>query len=611
MKRLIISVFAICTMLADAKTLNVADYGIVPGKDAAYRLHKLILSVRHEPDVTLHFPKGHYDFHPEQAFEQYRAVANHDNGLKRMVFPLFGHKNITIDGNGSLFLFHGHVIPFALENVQGATLKDFSIDWKYAFHAELEVTERDIERNSVTVKIDPELYPYRIQHGELLFKRYEMENAIGANIVFDPRTRSPIYHTRFYELNTWNPTKAINAGTNLVKLEGTFLKEPPPVGSVIISFGVDPTSRLCPAIHIVNSKDINIENVTIRGAGGMGLIVERTENIFLNGMTVTSTEERLVSTRADATHFIGCKGTVRLENCLFEHMLDDGINVHGAYVKVEDYLGNNEFICSISHFQQWGLVFAEPGDKIALLSRKTVLPFFETTVTGIKQLNEKCFVLTVAEVPQAMPNAPMSVENLSWHPDLVMKNNIIRENRARSVLVTTKGKVLIENNYFSSQMHGILIEGDNNEWYESGAVRDITILSNIFENIGYEVTERYPLLASPLFTEEQHTGEGQYHRNINFVGNTIKSFNGLLANARSVKGLNISGNTVEFGKDYPEVDEGPSIVLEYCADVVLEDNKVKGFDRPAIISQSTDSTEVVIGKNDGFKAGQHKPHVQK
>lgn len=71
-----------------------------------------------------------------------------------------------------------------------------------------------------------------------------------------------------------------------------------------------------------------------------------------------------------------------------------------------------------------------------------------------------------------------------------MKNNTIRDNRARSVLVTTKGKVLIEGNYFSSQMHGILIEGDNHKWYESGAVQDVTIRNNMFENIGYEVTER-------------------------------------------------------------------------------------------------------------------------
>ena len=277
---------------------------------------------------------------------------------------------------------------------------------------------------------------------------------------------------------------------------------------MLISYGTHPTSRLCPAIHIANSRDINIQDVTIYEAGGMGVIAERTENVELNRVTVTSPEDRLVSTRADATHFIGCKGTIRLQDCLFEHMLDDAINVHGAYVKVVEYLGNNEFLCEISHFQQWGLIFAEAGDKIALLSRETILPFYETTVARTKLLNERRVVVTVSEMPEQLPEGPLSMENLTWNPDLVMKRNIVRENRARSALITTKGKVVIEDNYFSSQMNGILIEGDNNKWYESGAVQDVTITGNVFENIGFEGGGAYPLLAAPLLTSQQRMGEG-------------------------------------------------------------------------------------------------------
>lgn len=49
------------------------------------------------------------------------------------------------------------------------------------------------------------------------------------------------------------------------------------------------------------------------------------------------------------------------------------------------------------------------------------------------------------------------MENLTWYPDVVMRENTVRQNRACSALITTKGKVWIEGNYFSSQMHGILI----------------------------------------------------------------------------------------------------------------------------------------------------------
>lgn len=600
MKKLALCLFVLCVQGVEAREINVADHGIVPGEDVTYALNRLIESVKDEPGVTIAFPKGQYDFYPENAVEIYRTVSNHDNGLKRMAFPLFECKNITIDGGDSLFLFHGRMVPFTLERVHGATLKNFSIDWQRSFHDELTVVERNEQDKSFVVEADPARYPITVKHGALLSQRYDWEDPMGSNIVFDPQTRSPIYGTRDYSINSLRPMEVTAVGKGRFKIEASLRKTPPPVGSVLVTYGVNPTSRLCPAIHVTNSSDISIENVTVYEAGGMGLIVERTDNVHLKEMVVTSNQDRLVSTRADATHFIGCKGTIRLENCRFEHMLDDGINVHGAYVKVEEYLGDREFLCEISHFQQWGLIFAEPGDKVALLSRETILPFFETAVEKVKVLNEQRFVMTLTDVPETLPAGPLSAENLTWYPDLIMKNNTIRENRARSVLVTTKGKVLIEDNYFSSQMHGILIEGDNNRWYESGAVQDVTIRNNVFENIGYEVTRRYPLLASPLFTPDQRMGEGQYHRNIHFTDNTIRSFNGLLARARSVQGLHITGNTMEYSTDYPAASEGPGIVLEYCDEVTIGENQAKGFSRPLVISRSADTTNVEMGRNDGF-----------
>lgn len=615
MNKMIICAVASCALCANARTINVADYGIVPGKDVTYEVNQLLGELQTEQndsflariplinklvneEVTLFFPKGQYDFHAENAQEMYRPVANHDNGLKRMAFPLFDLKDITIDGNGSTFMFHGRVIPFTIERTDNATLKNFSIDFIRSFHAELKVVESNAKENSYIAEIDPKLYPHTFKGGELLFDRFGQMDPIGANMTWDPQTRAPIYSTRDYQLNA-KKAKITAAGKNRYKIAKSG-KKAPPVGSVVVVYGSHPTSRLNHAIQITNSKDITIDHVTLYEAGGMGLIVERTENITLKDMKLTSTQDRIVSTRADATHFIGCKGTITLENCLFEHMLDDGINVHGAYVKVAEYLGDNQFLCEISHFQQWGLTFAEAGDKIALLSRETILPFYETKVTAVKQLNEHRFVMTVKDVPAELPTGELSVENLTWYPDLVMKHNIIRENRARSVLVTTKGKVLIEDNYFSSQMHGILIEGDNNWWYESGAVQDVTIRNNIFSNIGYACTKRYPLLASPLFRPEQRMGEGQYHRNIHFVGNTIKSFNGLLVNARSVQGLNVSDNNIEFSKDYPAIEEGAAVVLEYCDNVIVKGNTVKGFDKELKIEATDDVTRLKLMQNQGL-----------
>ncbi len=595
------SITLLCAALASAaEIINVRDHDITPGKDATLALNELIASVKGRSDVTLSFPKGRYLFYPENALEEHRAVSNHDNSLKRMAFPLFGHKGLTISGNGSDFVFHGRMSPVVVKGAEKITLQDFTINWARSFHDEYEVVARDVEKSTVRLKADPERYPYKIKHGQLFSQNYDWEDKMGSNIFFDPKTRAPIYNTPAHYVNFWTPHEARAAGKNLIDLKAKFRKEPPPIGSVLITYGTHPTSRLSQAIHLSNSKDIVLKDITIYEAGGMGVIAERTENIHLDGIKVTSLDDRLVSTRADATHFIGCKGLIKMENCLFEHMLDDATNVHGAYVKVVEPLGKNQLLCEISHFQQWGFTFAGEGDRVALLSRETILPFHETKVTSVKKLNERRFILTVDQLPENLPDTPLSVENLTWYPDFIMRNNIVRENRARSILITTKGKVLIENNSFSSQMHGILIEGDNKYWYESGAVKDIIIRNNTFVNSSFGHTDNYPLFIAPMLTKDQRLGEGHYHRNIRFTGNTLKSFNGLLAHATSVSGLEISNNTVEFSTDYPAVREKPTFDLHYCDAVRVQNNIFKGFSEPLPSHISKDSTNIVFKKNTGL-----------
>jgi hypothetical protein len=592
-------VFACLVSLLHARTINVADHGIVPGQDVTRAVNDLVKSISAEEGVTLYFPEGQYDFHVENATEIYRAVANHDNGIKRMAFPIFGHKNLTIDGGGSVFMFHGRIIPFTIDAAEDITLKNLTIDFFQPFHAELQVVAHNKAEHSIVVETDPAQYPYTIKGENVFFDRMGQEDPLaGSNMVFDPTTRSPIYQAYKFHLNVNHvKARAIRPGS-FELIDGYDIL--PPIGTVIIVYGVHPTSRRNHAIQVTHAKDIRIENLTVLAAGGMGLIVERTENVTLDRMKVTSRADRIVSTRADATHFIGCKGLIQLENCVFEHMLDDGINVHGAYVPVVEYLGDNTFLCEISHFQQWGLLFGEPGDRLAILSRQTVLPFFETEVSDIQILNEKRFLLTVKELPAEMPDVPLSFENLTWNADLIMRHNAIRENRARSALVSTKGSVLIEDNYFSSQMHGILIEGDNNFWYESGAVQDVLIRNNTFANIGFGHRRGYPLLASPMLTADQHFGEGHYHRNIRFTGNTIRTFTGNIAEALSVEDLTISDNRIEFSTDYPALQPGESLTLTYCQDVKIERNEVVGFPAPLLITVADDSEAVQDTDNVGL-----------
>ena len=597
-----ILLFLFAIIQVNSQIVNVADYGIVPGKDVTLKVYRLLASLEGKKEVTLFFPKGQYEFYPENAYEEYRAVTNHDNGLKKIAFPIYNFENFTLDGNGSVFMFHGKISPVIVEGSRNTTLKNFTIDWEKSFVNELKVIKNNIDENSFVVEVANEKFGFEVKNNEILFNQYNWQDQIGQNIAFDPKTKSPIWQTNNYHLKPQPKKKAkVIKVDNKTAAFTNYTKVTPPVGTVFATYGKSPgLNRHVPAIHLSQSKDNVLENVTVLAAGGMGLIAERCENISLNKFRVTSRADRVFSTRADATHFLGCKGLIKMENCLLEHMLDDGINVHGAYVKVEKYLGDNTFLCETSHPQQWGFVFGEKGDEVMITSRETILPVFKTEIKEVKVLNERKMLITVAELPAEMPEGKISLENLTWYPDLHMNKNIIRENRARSALITTKGKVLIENNYFSSQMHGILIEGDNNKWYESGGVQDITIKNNTFENIGYGNGISYPLFAAPLFTKEQRLGDKKFHHNINFCNNVIKSFNGHLVHALSVKGLKVSGNKIEMSTDYPTGSILPSIELDYCEDVVIEKNEYIKFNFPIKALIKDNNNNVKNKKNKGL-----------
>lgn len=588
------------TLILNAQTINVAEHGIVPGRDVTLEVNELMASLNGKKGVTIHFPKGQYEFYPDNAMSQYRAVTNHDNSVKHLAFPMFGLEGVTIDGNGSTFMFHGMVCPFTVEQSDNITLKNFSIDFNTPFHDELVVVERNTDDNSFVVEIDTDKYPYTIEGGKIIFNHEGWDHGIGQNITFDPKTHAPIWNTKQYALRIKNNSKVTAVSDNRVRFQN-MTKTPPPIGSIVVNYGIGRgQNRFVPAIHLSESKDTRIENVTVYAAGGMGIIAERCENVYVDRFVVTSAEGRWIATRADATHFLGCKGIVTLKNSRLEHMLDDGINVHGAYVKVEKYLGDKKFLCEISHFQQTGLVFAQAGDEVNITSRETILPIFETTVEDFKILNEKRMLVTLSEVPDAMPEGLLSLENLTWNPDVIMTKNTITENRARGALISTKGKVVIEDNYFSNQMHGILIEGDNNKWYESGGVRDITIKNNTFENIGHGNGVSYPLFVSPLLRPEQRLGDEKYHRNINFSNNKLISFNAHVVHARSVENLTVKNNKIKLSKKYPTGSKNSAVELDYCENVQIQKNKFSGFDWDIKVDALDNTSNVKIKRNKGL-----------
>ena len=126
----------------------------------------------------------------------------------------------------------------------------------------------------------------------------------------------------------------------------------------------------------------------------------------------------------------------------------------------------------------------------------------------------------------------------------------------RGFLLTTRGKVLIENNTFlRCAMSGILIEDDAEGWFESGPVRDMLIRNNTFIGCGLDINPQ----------TRSANRRKPVHENIRIEGNF---FDGGSVSARSVKGLTVTGNRSPGGS------VGVNIASS-CSEVNVGDNNAK------------------------------------
>jgi len=108
------------------KQFNAVDFELSPGgKDCTGELINALNKCKEYKNAELVFPKGEYHFYPDFGVDKYCFISNNDEGMKRIIFPLIGFENFTIDGRGSLFIFHGFVNPFIVENSSNITFKDF------------------------------------------------------------------------------------------------------------------------------------------------------------------------------------------------------------------------------------------------------------------------------------------------------------------------------------------------------------------------------------------------------------------------------------------------------------------------------------------------------
>ena len=548
-----------------------------------------ILKSHPKGNVRICFGKGLYPFYPELGALEFLTLSNNDSGDKRIAFLIKDMRNVTIEGDGSDFMFHGCMVPFAVKGSSNVTIKGVSVDYDYPWTFEGTVLSRDPVSRSFTVKVFPDT-KYRIEGDRLFFGGYDWEYPMGESILFDPKTHRPFFDTCAYDPGYWSGEMgAREIGEGIIEFIRLSARDVPPVGSVWDDKGPTGLNRRFPAMAVLSSKNINIENVHIYRSGGMGLIAEYSENISMKGFSTAAHEgsPRMVTTSADATHFVSCNGKITIENSLFESMLDDAANIHGIYMLVDSVLSSNTLRAHFGHFQQVGDQFADEGDVISFVDKSNLRPVGSGRIRSIDKSDLKAYIIeTDFDLGGVADPTNIALENISRGADVTIRNCTVRYNRARSLLLSTYGDVLVEDCDFASQMSGISVSGDANFWYESGRTKNIVIRNNKFTDLAIGANGPQAILQiDPEIPTKTRGNDFHYHNSVTFTGNIVETFDSQIIYARSVGTLDISDNKFIDSKSYAPLFPGqPVIDVQFCGDVTIKGNDFSKWKPDAEIS---------------------------
>lgn len=508
-----------------------------------------------------------YEFHPSTAASRELYISNHDQTNPKSVGLIIENaRNVVLDGDGAELLFHGRMLPVALLNSSGCTLRDFAIDFPNPHISQVEIIANDTLAGLITYRPAPWV-DWEIRDSILVVKGEGWEHTPKFAIAFEEGTRRVAYRTGDINVGVTGLT-ANSRGDIEAPWRDSRLK--PGMRLAMRSYG-----RPAPALFLDNDTATILQGVTVHYAEGMGLLAQNCVDITLDSCAVAlrgPSDPRYFTTQADATHFSSCSGLIDSTRGIYENMMDDAINVHGTYLKVTEIVDSATLRGRYMHDQSWGFAWGAPGDSVRFISASTMEPLPSLfTIKSITPATVARREPSVTETPSApreflitldgpsLPETenineqPLGLENLSRTPEVHFANNIVRNNRARGALFSSPRRTICEDNTFDhTSGAAILLCGDCNGWFESGACRDITIRRNNFINAlttPYQFTEAV-ISIFPVIPDLEHQ-RTPFHSNVTITDNRFVTFGTPLLYAKSTAGLRFLRNTLETNSDYP------------------------------------------------------------
>jgi hypothetical protein len=511
-----------------------------------------------EKPVEVRFAPGRYDFSPTHAYREAYQISNtnaESENPKAVAILLRNAKHVKVSGAGADVVLRGKMIEVCIDGSEDITISGLSFDYHRPTVSEYSVAAQG--EGFVDLKIHPDT-PCTIDDGKITWRGEGWSHQDGLTQELDLATnevwrrRDPLKGLRMEEIEP-----------NLIRAHGKTDLKP---GRI---YQVRDTNRDCAGVFVRRSKGITWKDVHFRFIHGMGLVHQFSENLTFDSVIIAPNPPsgRTTASWADAIHISGCRGKVLVKNCRFSGTHDDAINIHGTYLRVVERTPDGQIKVRFMHPQTFGFMAFNPGDEVEFIRTDSLATYGANRILEATMLNPQEIILKLEKPFPADFHEGDALENVTWNPEVEIRGCKLERIPTRGFLLTTRGKVLVEDNDFlATRMSAIYVENGAEGWFESGCVRDMTIRGNRFVRCAEPVINISPKNTIP---------NDAVHENIRIEGNEFELRSSSSLKAKGTKGLSFKNNTIRSTRPLGDAD---TIKTDQCSDLIIENNTYKTSD---------------------------------
>jgi hypothetical protein len=546
-------------MIETTKTILASDFGAKPdtGENMLPALRQAVAEVsRCKKPVLLKLEPGIYFLDAEE--------------VRTHALNFVDLSDVVLDGNGAEFIVKNpRMGGIMIDRSKRIIIKNISVDYDPLPYAQGWVTAVNSDK-SFDIRLtdnSPEMdQPYFKQALRKWGALYDRDNPILAKTG----------ENNWIEFKSWEKT-----GERKYRICG--IKGAPEVGDAYVQLARE---NACRAVMMRDSEDITLEKLTVYASPSAPFVGRSCSNVGLFNCKVLIKPGRWIGANADAAHFPNNRIGPWIENCQFDGICDDAVNIYSYRNWVTGQPGPGTLTIKEDGFP---LTEAVLGSTAWVFNPETGARVAEATV---KSFERRGNVITV-ELDQEVPKLNLTPANESNHPMIffscylgekfVFRNNLVRFARRYGIVVPTQRGIIEGNTFDRCAASAISVSNHQRARKEIDMFTggNLIIRGNTIENCEQQtqvnVMNTFGAISLSVLRTDHSPAEWRALNNVQIENNIIKNFR--TAGIRLLNGgphVTIRGNTIVSDGSVPLTPgvTHAGILIENSDPVRMENNRI-------------------------------------